>query len=587
MRFSALRERVFRLKHLPAGELSTPLRRCLSTFDITLLGVGHMIGAGIYVLTGSVVRNTAGPSIVLSFLLAGFASLLSALCYAEFGARFPKAGSAYTYAYVGVGELWAFVIGWNIVLEHMLGAAAVARSWSGYLDSLLGNVISNSTIARTGHLHEASSFFGDYPDLLAFLLIVLVAFFVALGSKVSTNFNSFLTILNIGVVVIVVFYGITFADFSLWSGVDDKGNSKFFPYGVSGMFAGAASCFFAYIGFDGLATAGEEAKEPAKSIPIATFSSMTIVTLSYVLMSASLTLMIPYNMVHPTAAFSDAFTMRGAEFASYAVSLGALFGMTTSLVGGMFALPRCVFAMADDGLLFSSLASVNSKTQVPIQALLVFGFLTAIIALLFDITTLVEFLSIGTLLAYSIVSACVIILRYQPAYNVDEGQFDNGGKLRFSIPFCKFLDQLQPGHSIYYGMSVMITSMFLSGLGFSSGYFNGPYLCQAFLLINVILVILSFLFICAHYPNNTPLDFKVPLVPLIPALSLLINTLMMVHLAWITWVRLAVWMGVGFAIYFGYGIHHSKEEIQDSERFTKSSTYESVVSGVVAGATSP
>ncbi|ULU09050.1 hypothetical protein L3Y34_019917 [Caenorhabditis briggsae] len=243
--------------------------------------------------------------------------------------------------------------------------------------------------------------------------------------------------------------------------------------------------------------------------------------------------------------------------------------------------------MADDGLLFSSLASVNSKTQVPIQALLVFGFLTAIIALLFDITTLVEFLSIGTLLAYSIVSACVIILRYQPAYNVDEGQFDNGGKLRFSIPFCKFLDQLQPGHSIYYGMSVMITSMFLSGLGFSSGYFNGPYLCQAFLLINVILVILSFLFICAHYPNNTPLDFKVPLVPLIPALSLLINTLMMVHLAWITWVRLAVWMGVGFAIYFGYGIHHSKEEIQDSERFTKSSTYESVVSGVVAGATSP
>ncbi|CCD65334.1 Cationic amino acid transporter C-terminal domain-containing protein [Caenorhabditis elegans] len=589
MCFSALRERVFRLKNLPAGEIATPLRRCLSTFDITLLGVGHMIGAGIYVLTGSVVRNTAGPSIILSFLLAGFASLLSALCYAEFGARFPKAGSAYTYTYVGVGELWAFVIGWNIILEHMLGAAAVARSWSGYLDSLLGNVISNSTIARTGHLHEASSFFGDYPDLLAFLLIVLVAFFVALGSKVSTNFNSFLTILNIGIVVIVVFYGITFADFSLWSGVDEKGNSRFFPYGVSGMFAGAASCFFAYIGFDGLATAGEEAKDPARSIPIATFSSMTIVTLSYVLMSASLTLMIPYNMVHPTAAFSDAFTMRGAEFASYAVSVGALFGMTTSLVGGMFALPRCVFSMADDGLLFSSLASVNPKTQVPTQALLIFGFLTAIIALLFDITTLVEFLSIGTLLAYSIVSACVIVLRYQPAYNVDEGQFDNGGKLRFSIPFCGFLDKLQPGHSIYYGMSVMIASMFFSGLGFSSGYLYGTVLCQIFLLVNIALIILSFLFICAHYPNNTPLDFKVPLVPLIPALSLLINTLMMVHLAWITWLRLVVWMSIGFVIYFGYGIHHSKEEVQDAEKFSKSSTYESVVSGVVAGAgtTSP
>uniref|UniRef100_A0A1I7TG13 AA_permease_C domain-containing protein n=1 Tax=Caenorhabditis tropicalis TaxID=1561998 RepID=A0A1I7TG13_9PELO len=587
MRFSALRERAFRLKNLPTGELATPLRRCLSTFDITLLGVGHMIGAGIYVLTGSVVRNTAGPSIVLSFMLAGFASLLSALCYAEFGARFPKAGSAYTYAYVGAGELWAFIIGWNIVLEHMLGAAAVARSWSGYLDSLLGNVISNSTIAETGHLNKISSIFGDHPDFLAFLLIVFVAFFVALGSKVSTNFNSFLTILNIGVVVIVVFYGITFADLSLWEGVNENGESRFFPYGVSGMFAGAASCFFAYIGFDGLATAGEEAKNPSRSIPIATFSSMTIVTLSYVLMSASLTLMIPYDMVHPTAAFADAFSMHGAQFASHAVSLGALFGMTTSLVGGMFALPRCVFAMAEDGLLFSSLASVNPKTQVPVQALLVFGFLTAIIALLFDITTLVEFLSIGTLLAYSIVSACVIILRYQPAYNIEDEQFDNGGKLRFSIPFCKFLGKLQPGHSIYYGMSLMITTMFLSSFGFSIGCLHGSIVSQLFLFINIFLTILSFLFICVHYPNNTPLEFKVPFVPVVPALSLLINILMMVHLAWITWIRLAVWMAAGFAIYFGYGVHHSKEEVRDSEQFTKSSTYESVLSGVVSGATSP
>ncbi|KHJ78394.1 hypothetical protein OESDEN_21985, partial [Oesophagostomum dentatum] len=168
--------------------------------------------------------------------------------------RFPKAGSAYTYAYVSVGELWAFVIGWNIVLEHMLGAAAVARSWSGYLDSLLGNVISNTTIERS------SSFFGDYPDVVAFILIVVVGIFVALGSKASTNFNSTFTIINMAVIIIVVGYGITFADFSLWTGTDEEGKSKFFPYGVNGMLAGAASCFFAYIGFDGLATAGEEAK---------------------------------------------------------------------------------------------------------------------------------------------------------------------------------------------------------------------------------------------------------------------------------------------------------------------------------------
>ncbi|KAK6041129.1 hypothetical protein COOONC_21365, partial [Cooperia oncophora] len=183
-----------------------------------------------------------------------------ALYYCTF--RFPKAGSAYTYAYVGVGELWAFIIGWNIVLEHMLGAAAVARSWSGYLDSLLSNVISNTTIERVGRI-ESSSFFGDYPDIVAFLLIVVVAIFVALGSKVSTNFNSVFTIVNMGVIVLVVGYGITFADFSLWSGTNEEGVSNYLPAyerSVNGMLAGAASCFFAYIGFDGLATAGEEAK---------------------------------------------------------------------------------------------------------------------------------------------------------------------------------------------------------------------------------------------------------------------------------------------------------------------------------------
>ncbi|XGW08670.1 hypothetical protein V3C99_011188 [Haemonchus contortus] len=587
MRFSTLREKVFRLKHIPDGNLDTQLRRCLTTVDITLLGIGHMIGAGIYVLTGAVVRNVAGPSIVLSFLLAGVASLLSALCYAEFGARFPKAGSAYTYAYVGVGELWAFVIGWNIVLEHMLGAAAVARSWSGYLDSLLGNVISNTTIERVGRI-ESSSFFGDYPDVVAFLLIVIVAIFVALGSKVSTNFNSVFTIGNMAVIVLVVGYGITFADFSLWSGTNEEGVSNFFPYGVNGMLAGAASCFFAYIGFDGLATAGEEAKNPSRSIPIATFASMSVVTLAYIAMSASLTLMVPYYQVHPTAAFSDAFALRGATVAKIAVSVGALCGMTTSLVGGMFALPRCVFAMAEDGLLFNSLAVVNGKTQVPINAVLVFGSITACIALLFDIETLVEFLSIGTLLAYSIVSACVIILRYQPCRYPEDGSFDNGGKLKVTFPGSGYLEQFDPGHAVHYGVLVMMIGFTGFGLCLSSGHFEemaGMVTASFFGAVSI----LSLVFIMAHHQNSAPLNFKVPLVPIVPALSLLINALMMLHLAPITWLRLAFWMVLGLSIYFVYGIRHSREELMPSSpeaRFSKSSTYESVVSASTAGSAS-
>ncbi|CAJ0566208.1 unnamed protein product, partial [Mesorhabditis spiculigera] len=575
MQLYTYRERFFRRKNIPTGQLETQLKRNLTTFDITLLGVGHMIGAGIYVLTGAVVRNTAGPSIVLSFLLAGFASLLSALCYAEFGARFPKAGSAYTYAYVGIGELWAFIIGWNIILEHMLGAAAVARSWSGYLDSLLGNRIRNITEAELGVID--STVFGEYPDFVAFLIVIIVAIFIALGSKTSTMFNNIFTVINLVVVVIVVGYGMSFADFGLWTGTTSTGQSKFFPFGVQGMLSGAASCFFAYIGFDGLATAGEEAKNPSRSIPVATFVSMSIVTLAYVLMSASLTLMIPYNVVHPTAAFADAFALKHATVARFAVSLGALCGMTTSLVGSIFALPRCVYAMASDGLLFAFLGKVNQSTKIPIYAVAIFSTMVAIIALLFDIETLVEFLSIGTLLAYSIVSACVIVLRYQPAPLGDSTKdMDEGGRLRHWVPFHGALADMQPGKAVIYALVVMTIAFFGFGLCLSTGIMTKTWYGILLTVLTVLISLFSLLFIAAHQQNRTALAFKVRFVPVIPAVSLLINIIMMLNLAPITWVRLVIWMAIGMAIYLLYGIRHSVEERPMGARFTKNTSYASV-----------
>ncbi|TMS40127.1 hypothetical protein L596_006547 [Steinernema carpocapsae] len=605
-----LNERFFRLKNVGTDVMETRMKRCLSTTDITLLGVGHMIGAGIYVLTvnvrdcwlvfrqllkisfkirrkdcsclvsGSVVRNSAGPSIVLSFVCAGFASLLSALCYAEFGARFPKAGSAYTYTYIGVGELWAFIIGWNIILEHMLGAAAVARSWSGYLDSLLGHAIKNSTITNFGRLHS-SSFFGDYPDLVAFMVVIAVALFIALGSKTSTNFNSVFTVVNMCVIAFVVTYGLTFANFDLWTGTDpNTGNSNFFPMGVNGMLAGAASCFFAYIGFDGLATAGEEAADPSRAIPMATFISMSIVTAAYVFMSAALTLMVPYWQVHPTAAFSDAFATRGAIWAKYVVSLGALSGMTTSLVGAMFALPRCVYAMAEDGLIFKTFAHINEKTKVPVNAVVVFGAATAIIALLFDIETLVEFLSIGTLLAYTIVSACVIILRYRPSVQ-DEAEDINvnyEGRIRSWVPFQQFLSVPLPGQTVTYAVVMMTISDFGLSILFANGAIHSKTgIFGIFLFASI--SVSSLITICLHHQNKAQIDFKVPMVPLLPAGSMLINILLMLHLAPITWVRLVFWLAIGMAIYLFYGMKHSSEEHRDmTEGISKSTTYESVVS---------
>ncbi|XP_004522528.2 cationic amino acid transporter 4 [Ceratitis capitata] len=202
---SGLCSKMNRTKPVPADVMETPLKRCLNTFDITLLGIGHMVGAGIYVLTGTVAKDMAGPGIILSFILASFVSLLAALCYAEFGTRVPKAGSAYVYTYISIGEFWAFVIGWNILLEHMLGAASVARAWSGYVDSMLGGWIGNTTLAITGEMHE--QLFARYPDLLAFLVCLLYAAALGIGVKATAVFNSMLTMVNIAVVVLVIGVG--------------------------------------------------------------------------------------------------------------------------------------------------------------------------------------------------------------------------------------------------------------------------------------------------------------------------------------------------------------------------------------------
>uniref|UniRef100_A0A0N5AL44 AA_permease_C domain-containing protein n=1 Tax=Syphacia muris TaxID=451379 RepID=A0A0N5AL44_9BILA len=557
MHFCELRRRFFRVKTVSSDPLETRLQRCLTTTDITLLGIGHMIGAGIYVLTGSVVLHSAGPSIILSFALAGIASLLAALCYAEFGSRFPKAGSAYTYAYIGVGELWAFIIGWNVVLEHMLGAAAIARAWSGYLRSLFGKYVPYKP-----HLVEEGLTFGNIKhffweslDFVAFSVIVVVGVFVALGSRTSTNVNSFFTVINMMVILFVTLYGFTFADFSYWKGVNESGEWNFMPFGWSGMFTGAASCFFAYIGFDGLATAGEESQTPARSIPLATFASMSFVTIAYILMSAALTLMVPYYMVglfgimlstfvNPTAAFSEAFAQHGAIWAKYIVSIGAISGMATSLVGSLFALPRCVYAMAEDGLLFSVFAKISEKTQVPVNAMVVFGTATAIIALLFTIDTLVQFLSIGTLLAYTFVSACVIILRYRPTIDADDIAQAPGGQVRSWVPFDKWLKLAKPSELINVCVFVLISASSSIGLTLATGAAS-TLLGITLLVVSTVVSFIALGLMCLHHQNNEKLQFKVPFVPFVPALSMFINILLMLHLAPITWLRLLVWLLIG------------------------------------------
>ncbi|XP_077978942.1 cationic amino acid transporter 4-like [Glandiceps talaboti] len=557
-----------RVKTLDSNLLDTELDRCLNTVHLSFLGMGSMLGAGLYILTGTIARETAGPAVILSYLIAGFASVLAAFAYAEFGARVPKAGSSYVYTYVTMGEMIAFIIGWEVILEYLVGSASIARTWSGYFDTLTNHKIRDFIYDHITGGPIDVPFLAAYPDLFALLIVLIVTTFVALGANVSAKFYSTCTVVNLFIILFVFVVGMIYADPSNWS----IPNAGFAPFGISGILAGAAPCFYAYVGFDAITTSGEEAKNPTRDIPRALAIALVVATLSYVSVSAALTLMVPYYDIHPDAAIPDAFKGLNLPWAEYIAGVGALFGITSALTTFTFALPRCVYAMASDGLLFTVFAKLHPKTKVPIVATIFFGIIASILAVIFDLAALVEFLSIGTLLAYTIVSACVIVLRYNPESkgmtgtyaddtheNVDAKDF---GKLKKTFTFLTFLAARKPGFVPAIATPIMVIFLFLLALVIVHAENAIAHLeVWALMLLALlsILAIISLFIICIHQQNTTPLNFKVPLVPFIPALSIFINFILMVSLNYVTWIRLGIWITIGMTLYLSYGLHHSRE----------------------------
>ncbi|XP_076775252.1 cationic amino acid transporter 3 isoform X2 [Arvicanthis niloticus] len=565
-------QKLVRRRVLELGMSETRLVRCLSTLDLVALGVGSTLGAGVYVLAGEVAKDKAGPSVVICFLVAALSSVLAGLCYAEFGARVPGSGSAYLYSYVTVGELWAFTTGWNLILSYVIGTASVARAWSSAFDNLIGNHISRTLKGTI--LLNMPRVIAEYPDFFALALVLLLTGLLVLGASESALVTKVFTGMNLLVLGFVIISGFIKGELRNWKLTEDyclamsesngtcslasMGSGGFMPFGLEGILRGAATCFYAFVGFDCIATTGEEARNPQRSIPMGIVISLSICFLAYFGVSSSLTLMMPYYKLQPDSPLPGAFSYVGWEPARYLVAIGSLCALSTSLLGSMFPMPRVIYSMAKDGLLFHVLARVHNGTHTPIVATMISGVIAAFMAFLFELTDLVDLMSIGTLLAHSLVSICVLILRYQPDPEMKNGEEEvelpeketiEAEKLTFQALFCPVnsIPTLLSGRVVYVCSSLL----------------DPVWVTVVVLILGLILGISGVIW--RQPQNHTPLYFKVPVVPLLPLVSIFVNVYLMMQMTAGTWARFGIWMLIGFTIYFGYGIQHSVEEVKNHQ----------------------
>ncbi|MHB8252225.1 MAG: amino acid permease [Acidiferrobacter sp.] len=414
---------MFRTKAIGAQCDDAGLRRCLTTADLIFLGIGGIIGAGIFVLTGVAAANDAGPAIVVSFIISGLACGFTALSYAELSAAVGGCGSAYGYAYAGLGEIIAWVVGWDLILEYGVATAAVAIGWSGYVKDALASVGVHLPMALTrvniyaiaawalAVAHKpipafiaAKASMGGFINLPAAGIILILSLVLAAGVRQSAAFNSVMVLVKLAVIALFI----AVAGFHV-----TPGNwHPFMPFGWPGIMRGAALIFFAYIGFDAVSTAAEETRDPQHSLPIGIIVSLVVCTVIYIVVSGLLTSIVPYFTLNTASPVAQSMLTLGHPVIALLIGLGAIVGLTSVMLVLFYGLTRIFLAMARDGLLPSTFAAVNARTRTPVRVILVCGVFMALVAGLTPIGYVAELVNIGTLAAFTIVCGGVLVMRY-------------------------------------------------------------------------------------------------------------------------------------------------------------------------------
>ncbi|HEY2824360.1 MAG TPA: amino acid permease [Gemmatimonadales bacterium] len=469
------------------GEKS--LKRTLTALNLTTLGIGAIIGAGIFVLTGQAAALYAGPAVPISMILVGIACAFAGLCYAEMASAVPVAGSAYTYSYATMGELVAWIIGWDLVLEYAMGAATVAVGWSGHFVSLLGlfgvTLPANLTNSPTqwctanevathvaGCAQTGLNMTGALVNLPAVAIALLLTVVLVIGIKESASLNNVIVFLKVAIVLLIIGVGLGHINPSNWKPFIPANTGEWGSFGPSGILRAAGLVFFAYIGFDTVSTAAQESKNPQRDMPIGILGSLAICTVLYVVMSAVLTGMAPYNELNGAAPVAYALEKAGvARWIRISVDVGAVLGLASVVLVMMLGQSRVFYSMSRDGLLGKWAGDVHPKFRTPYLSSIITGIVVAIASGALPLQLLGQLVNIGTLLAFVLVSAGVMILRK-------------------SRP-----DLERP--------------------------------------------------------------FKTPWVPFVPIMAILCCGGLMLTLPSDTWIRLLVWLLIGFVIYFGYGKKHS------------------------------